>query len=203
MLNLKNLHLYIPNQAISVFVRYFLISNLKILVVKERNTKLGDFRYNRKTKFYRITVNNNLTPEAFVFILAHEIAHYETFVQFKGRVLPHGKEWKEIFKNFLIELLQKQVFSIELKQELEKYIQKPTSRIKLGSNIHKNLFPDKVSFTSKVPLSELTEGEKFYITDKNKVFIKGKKRRVRFFCLKADTLQQYVAMPYLLVTRFE
>jgi hypothetical protein len=52
----------------------------------------------------QISINGDLEPQLFFFVLTHEIAHLITFSADR-KILPHGKEWKTCYRNLLLESL--------------------------------------------------------------------------------------------------
>ena len=74
-----------------------------IRITKKRHSKLGDYRY-RSGETQQISINGDLEPQLFFFVLTHEIAHLITFSADR-KILPHGKEWKTCYRNLLLESL--------------------------------------------------------------------------------------------------
>lgn len=203
MLNLENLNLYIPNSTIQIFENYFNNKNLTISLAKQRNSKLGDFKFSKLKKTYQITINYNLCPEAFSIVLAHELAHYETFTNYKNRVSPHGNEWKKSFSNLLNKLIEKNIFNSELKNEVILFSKNPKASFRNGSKIFKLLSLENETQNLGIPLHSIEIGTKFYINNKKSIYIKGEKRKLRYFCSKEGSNLLYLASPNLLVHRVE
>lgn len=79
-------------------------------IVNARKTKLGDYRYDLRDKSHRITINNDLKGDAFLYTALHEIAHQHTQIKNGRFVQPHGLEWKENYKKLLLFALEKNAF---------------------------------------------------------------------------------------------
>ena len=101
---------FVPLEAVDYCDELYQNLNFEFRVTRSRKTKLGDFRYQVGSKKASISVNNDLNPFAFLLTYLHEVAHLMTFNQFKGRVDPHGKEWKNAFKKVAAPLLTEQIF---------------------------------------------------------------------------------------------
>ena len=125
MITTTNLNLYIPQSAVNIFENYFYDKHLTIKLAKIRSSKLGDFKYHRLYKSSQISINNNLSPEAFSIVLAHELAHYEVFTKYRNKVQPHGIEWKNSFSALLNKLILANIFNDELKESIKEFAKNP------------------------------------------------------------------------------
>ena len=84
--------------------------NYQIAISRPRKSKLGDFRPPRLGQIARITMNADLGPFQFLTTLTHEIAHLIAWEKHGRRAAPHGKEWKAIFRELLLELAHLQAW---------------------------------------------------------------------------------------------
>ena len=103
-----------------------LIVNLEIKLVmcNSRKTKLGDWMFSKGS--HSIHINNDLSPEQFFLTLIHEIAHVTTWNKYMRTVKPHGKEWKQEFRNHMLPLLVGH-FSPEVEETLFKHMKNPSA----------------------------------------------------------------------------
>ena len=93
--NIRILHRYLPEAAIAPFLDYWRRNHLALHVSRERRSKLGDYRLpTREHPQHAISVNGNLNRCFFLWVLLHEMAHLDTFVQYGHGVKPHGEEWQ-------------------------------------------------------------------------------------------------------------
>ena len=158
-----------------------------IKIVEDRVTKHGDFR-KKANGYQQITINRNLNPYRFLLTLVHELAHLATFEQ-HGRVRPHGVEWKRIFQELILPFLRPDIFPSEVLRLLAKHFKNPKatidSDIKLSWALKQYDDLNGKNFIFELPL----ETRFIY---KNRVFIKGEKRRTRFGCLEEKSGKLYL-----------
>ncbi|XJR84307.1 SprT-like domain-containing protein [Elizabethkingia anophelis] len=103
VMSLQVLQKYLPEGAIFFIEKWLKPYSCHIRITKKRNSKLGDYRY-RSGETQQISINGDLEPQLFFFVLTHEIAHLITFSADR-KILPHGKEWKICYRNLLLESL--------------------------------------------------------------------------------------------------
>ena len=115
---------HLPPNSFSLVKKW--ISQLSILVKikKSRNSKLGDFRVNKKGE-YLISINDDLNKFAFLITLTHEIAHAFVWEKYKRKVSPHGKQWKATFKELMLNFLNSDIFPDDILRVLSKHLKKP------------------------------------------------------------------------------
>lgn len=148
------------------------------IVSKERGSKLGDYRFSPK-KGHQITVNHNLNPYAFLVTYIHEVAHLTTYLAFKNKVSPHGKEWKQEFYNLFEPILDPELLPERFVLVLQTYLKNPTA----SSSMYTPLVEVLKTFDPENPLvslHELEENQLFFL--KNLRLVKGKLRRTRYIC---------------------
>lgn len=103
-MSLEILQKYLPENAVFFIEKWLKPYSCHIRITKTRHSKLGDYRY-RTGETQQISINGDLEPQLFFFVLTHEIAHLITFSADK-KILPHGKEWKSCYKDLLLESLE-------------------------------------------------------------------------------------------------
>ncbi len=185
----NELEQHLPAGISSTIFDYLKKNNVLLTITRKRSTKLGDYRkpFGRQ-KFHRISVNGNLNPYAFLITLTHEIAHLEAFESYKKkRIAPHGKEWKAIFGDLLVDLLDKGIFPEDLSMVVRKHATNPTASSTTDLELSQCL--RKYDANKATTLNELEESMVFKIG--KKVFRKGKKRRTRFLCTELSTNKLY------------
>jgi len=193
----------ITDNAHDFFVNVLKDKNVIVRHVSVRKTKLGDFRHFREKRMPEITVNQNLSPDALTFILAHEIAHYLVHIHNKRRTEPHGKEWKEMFAYLLKQLIQNNAFSDEVSSHIEKFLQNVKGTVGRSSKLFAYLFPQEEETQGTHTLESLHYGALFVIPSNGKVYEKGEKRRTRYVCRQINNKRFYLVSRSLRVKLFE
>ena len=181
---------YLPTSSVS-FIEY-LINNIKvdIQVVKPRKTKLGDFRVINNQYF--ITINNDLNQYSFLITLLHELAHVFTFSKFKSRVLPHGIEWKNIFKSLINPFLTVEFFPNDILYLLNHHMESPKASSCSDLALMKGL--SKYDDFQHIFLEDIKLGSSFVFREK-RVFVKMEKLRKRYKCKEIATKKIYLFSP--------
>lgn len=165
--------------------------NLKI--VRSRKRKLGDFRYNFKTKTHLITINSNLSELLFLITFLHELAHKRCNEVFGRRVKPHGNEWKLAFQQLLSEARSLN-FSDGDKNLLDTHINAPRACHQLEM--------EKVD-DSQMRVKDLNNLQEFKLLNSNKIFIRLEKMRLRYRCQEKNTLKYYSVSANAVVTELK
>jgi len=169
---------------------------LQIKISAERSSKLGDYRSPfGKNKFHRISVNRTLNKYAFLITFTHEFAHLLCFEKHRNRVDPHGKQWKQIYKGLLFELLESKIFPADIEVELTRTI---LGNVYASSTSEKELTKAlSVHNTGEeegIILEELPQDTLFTIRN-GKVFRKGVKIRTRYKCYCLTNKRWYYVSP--------
>ncbi len=183
----------IPSKSYSKI--YHWIQELDILIKfsKPRKTKIGDFKV--VNGGYIISINKDLNKYSFLITLVHELAHAYVYKEYKNTVQPHGIEWKQIFKDMLLNFITPDYFPEDILEVLSVYVINPKastfSDYKLVAALRKY---DK---NKHLILSELETGSVFYtLSASEKIFIKGVKIRKRFECVEKKTNRKYLFHPF-------
>lgn len=158
-------------------------------IKKARQTKLGDYRFNPQTNKHTITVNNDLNPFAFLVTYLHEVAHLIAFKQYGRRIQPHGKEWKNCFKEVAEPMLLPDVFHESVLLALKRYFRNP----KASSCSDPVLYQILKQFdepSDKLLLKEIPIGSMFQFNQK--VFVKLEKKRTRSVCQEVTSKRKYL-----------
>lgn len=180
----------VPENSLPILHKWFNQRPFELKITKKRATKFGDFRASLKGETPKISVNSNLNQYAFLITLTHEFAHLLVWHNHKHKAKAHGIEWKNEFAKLMAILLQKEIFPEPLKTVLTQHMKNPAASSardpKLITELKKFDAP-----SSLLMLADLPEGTKFTLNSK-RIFIKGKKRRTRYFCTEFTTKKQYL-----------
>ena len=181
---------YLPNAFVPYICDLLISSNVKFKIVAPRRSKLGDFRSsNRHTEKSQISINGNLNPYAFLITTLHEIAHLNTFNQYRNSVSPHGKEWKTEFASLLEPILNNNQLPNDLKKVLEKSIK--NLKASSYSDIELSRILKKYDCAKGTYLLEDLNEDCLFKLNK-KVYSKGKLRRTRYLCKEISSGKSYL-----------
>ncbi len=162
---------------------------VRFKVSRPRNTKLGDYRPPGPNGGHRISVNGDLNIYAFYITSLHEFAHLMAFEKHGLRIAPHGGEWKFIFGQLLNASLQNDVFPMDLRKEIVRYLQSPTASSCTDHGLTRVL--RKYDDSPCQLLEELPEKSRFVING-NRIFEKGPKVRKRYRCIDQQNQRIYL-----------
>lgn len=176
---------FLPESA-EIFVKSWLKDFPgKIRVTKSRKTKLGDYR-KKQDGTVSISVNGDLPPHYFFFILTHEIAHHKTTVQIPVvKESPHGPAWRRHFSAMLEESLP--VYPADLQHILSVFIKKPRALAGRSCPVYAYFFPEE---NTQPRLEQLLEHSKFLFRGKTYEIIE--KRRTRYLCRCTENGKRYL-----------
>lgn len=183
----------VPEQAKNQVEQLLNISKVSIKITKKRLTKHGDFRKNGNGSSL-ITLNTTSNPYRFLITLLHELAHFRVSQSVQYRIKPHGKEWKNTYRDILLPFLNPEIFPEPLCTLLASHMINPkasTDRdFALVMALKKHDPP-----SSTCPIFELKDGLQFELENGRK-FVKIKKRRTRFECKELDSGKVYLFSPH-------
>jgi hypothetical protein len=192
---------YVPKVFSPVLADLLLASNVSFKVVKSRKTKLGDFRMSQFVKQPIITINRDLNQYSFLITSLHEFAHYHTFQKYGNSVLPHGKEWKEAFRNLLIPVIN----SGQLPKDIETALMSSLVNTKASScsdlPLARTLHRYNNSESSEYRLEELPKNATFALN--NRFFLKLNKRRTRYECKELSSGKIFLVHALVTVIKTE
>ncbi len=178
---------YVPQKATRLLDLLLEKYPFELKIKKNRKTKHGDFRTSHKGP-YKISINSDLNKFRFLITLIHEIAHLVAYKNF-GNKKPHGREWKETFKQLMLPFLNDSIFPSEILSPLAHYLINPKARTDADFNLSLalRLYDEK---TDKKLIFEIETGTCF--EHNKRVFKKGVKRRTRYECIEIQTQRKYL-----------
>lgn len=175
--------------------------DFKLKIKKERNSRLGDYTPPQKGTNHVITINHNLNKFSFLITLVHEIAHLVTYNKHRESVMPHGKEWKNNFRELIQPFLNTDIFPIEVFAALRKYMLDPAASSCSDDQLLRVLkLHDENSdmiFLERLPVGTV------FLYNGTKVFEKGEKIRKRYRCTEVKSRAIYLFSPVTEVQVFE
>lgn len=208
--NKSILRKYIPAPAVDTVTEWIYKYNFKLKVKKPRATKEGDYMAPHSGRNHVITINKDLNKYAFLITLIHEVAHLVTWEKYKGRVNPHGREWKREYSLLLDHFLKMNhsllqegqseyaevLFPREISVALREYAQKPSAATCSDLDLARVLRQFDAD-SGALLLERISVGASFRISSSRskhsiEVFVKGEKRRTRFKCFHIRTKREYL-----------
>ncbi|MDO5509934.1 MAG: SprT-like domain-containing protein [Weeksellaceae bacterium] len=175
---------YTPPGSLEFIEKWTENRKLKLIIKWERKNILGNYCYKRN--YHQITLNNNLTKELFFLTLTHELAHMHVQESFKKKVKPHGPEWKNIFGELMMESIG--VYSENLQPIIQDFAENPKANFFSYSPMVEYFFDDM--YPNKLILKSLPE--KSFFLYNQKLFQKGKMRKLKYLCQEVSTGREYL-----------
>ncbi|MFN3403885.1 MAG: SprT-like domain-containing protein [Cytophagaceae bacterium] len=190
---------HLPQGSVSYCYKVWYENPFHFRLTRRRETKLGDYRFDPKTKSHTITLNHDLNPYSFLITYLHEVAHLKAQIRYGDRVKPHGPEWKAIFASLLLPLFEKKVIPASIIKPLKEYTENPKASSCADTNLMMALreFDDD----GLIYLSEIKMGHKFRLG--RKVFIKEKINRTRAVCREIKSGSKYLVSEVALVEKID
>lgn len=187
---IQSLEKYLPQNNTLKYLRiWFSDYYIHIKVTRNRNSKLGDYR-RLPDNSHEITVNSTLTPQLFFFVLTHELAHLIAFEKYGRKISPHGNEWKETFRNMLLESLE--IYDEELKPIIVKFSKSPKANFMASPDLVRYFHTEKQDDTLHF-IEELQRGE-FFIYRNEKYLLEGLVKK-NYLCKNLATGRKYSFKP--------
>ncbi|CAI8850570.1 SprT-like domain-containing protein [Chryseobacterium sp. IT-36CA2] len=186
---IKSLEKYLPQNTLEYLRIWFSDYYIHIKVTRNRNSKLGDYR-KLPDNSHEITVNSTLTPQLFFFVLTHELAHLIAFEKYGRRISPHGNEWKETFRNMLMESLE--IYDEELKPIIIKFSKSPKANFMASPDLVRYFHTEKQDDTLHF-IEELQKGE-FFMYRNEKYLLEGLVKK-NYLCKNLATGRKYSFKP--------
>ncbi|MEN7547169.1 SprT-like domain-containing protein [Rapidithrix thailandica] len=194
---------YLPEEAVAPVLELILQHKVQLTVTPQRKSMNGTYRPPVDHKGHRISINGNLNVYAFLITLLHELAHLLVWDRYKNKVLPHGVEWKQLFKHLLEEYIRYGCFPEDVQQALRGYMDTMYASSCTDKTLMKTLAQYDVNRQTSSGkeektyfLEEVPEGAVFsLVEDRGRVFVKGEKLRKYFRCQELKSTRLYRVSP--------
>ncbi len=185
---------YVPSKSLDICVDWIVEHKISLRITKSRNSKYGDYRPPMDGKGHRISINHDLNKYAFLLTFTHEVAHLTSFIKYRFRIDPHGKEWKQDFKKLMLPLLKSDIFPKDLVVAINGYMNNPAASSCTDIHLTRTLARyDKRDDRWKL-LEEIALNTPFRIRS-GREFIKGELLNKNFCCTCLKSKHKYVINP--------
>jgi len=185
---------YIPEGSFDLVMPMILHYKVHLVVTRERQTKLGDYRKAHYGKNHRITVNGNLNRYSFLITLVHELAHLLAFEQHGHRIAPHGREWKNTYGGLLKDFLDTRIFPQDIENQLLSSLHNPAASSCAEEGLVRVLRNYDAPALRKPSVEDLAIGDRFIIRD-GRIFERGEKLRKRIKCFELPLRRIFLFSP--------
>ncbi len=163
---------------------------VRFRISSPRKSKLGDYKFNYYKKSHSISVNIDLSEIQFLITFIHELAHKKCYDLHLGKVPPHGKEWKRIFIQLLLEARGELTLSPAWEEVLMKNVHSPkATHMEYTAGLDGGVSVSDLHIKSQF---ELKNGRRFQLI---------KKRRTRYLCSDLDNGQLYTVSGNAIIER--
>lgn len=188
---------YIPPQAVEKCTSWIIGKNIHLKLTRGRASKYGDYRPLPQGAGHQITVNHDLNPFSFLITFVHEVAHLEAYNKYKRNHEPHGREWKNEYRNLLNEFIIQGVFPADITKALMNYIVDPSASSCTDLNLQRVLKKYNSGDESVLHLEDVPVDTVFRLFQSRNglVFKKGGQIRKRFHCIEINTRRVYFVSP--------
>jgi len=189
---LKNIFDFVPKNSIIHVKKLVVDKRIMFLIKNKRKTKHGDFKIKGDDKA-QITLNKTKNKYQFLITLLHEIAHYETYINYGNNVKPHGIEWKNNFRLLMLPFLNTYIFPNEILKNLTHYIKNPKASTENDFNLIMSLKKYDFNLCHNF-VFELKQGDIFMIENGKKYkFIRKRIKRIE--CMEVESGRKYLFSP--------
>lgn len=188
----EGLKKYIPENSFAYLNAMLTREKVTLHIKSPRNSKWGDYRSPFGGAGHRISINSDLNSYAFLITLCHEIAHLLVWNEYRHKVKPHGREWKQAFQSVIKPLLEHRIFPEALHRQLILHMKSP----KASASADLDLLRLLKSFDKEkaLTLENISEGERFVLSNGHP-FTKGELRRKRYMCTSLKNGRTYLIHP--------
>lgn len=194
---------HLPPEAVDWVYAYIAQHQIHFHIKRRRSSKLGDYRWPQpRHPYHEISINGDLPPAMFLWVLLHEAAHLETRLAY-GEAKPHGHEWQATYARLLKEHVD--LFPEEVRRKVVRYASRVPLTRALGREIEVLLVHKEGDRSrSALRLDDLPPGSYFHLVERSTMLLKSlERRRSRWLCVDADTGRRYSVSARAEVVRCE
>lgn len=185
---LKN---YLPENTFEDVIEFMHSYKIHLILRKDRKSILGDYRPAHRGKPHTISLNISLNPYHFLITFIHELAHLVNYLNHQQSVMPHGKEWKQVFALLLKRFTDKHVFPEDIHQALIKSMKNLSASTCSDAALFRVLHRYDTGKQRVILVEQLSIGATFK-TSEGRQFRLLAKRRTRFECEEIPGGRKYL-----------
>jgi hypothetical protein len=176
---------YLPENSISYCIELWKSHSIQLKITKPRKSIYGNYFF--RNGAHHITVNGNLSKEAFLVTFLHEVGHLLVRKNQRRRVKPHGSEWQAAFREVMQPVLHSAVFPEHILTALFRHMNSPAASSCSDPVLHLLLSGEEPS-EGKIQLSHLPEGQAFRFQERFFVRLKSLRSRCECRCIQSGRL---------------
>lgn len=188
-MSIKTLEQYLPDNTFPFLKKWFADYYIHIKITKNRNSKLGDYR-RLPDKSHQITVNSTLDKQLFFFVLTHELAHLLAVERFNFRISAHGREWKETFRDMLLESID--IYTDDLKPIISTFSKNPKANFMASPELVR-YFHIEDPEDNFIFVEDLLINDEFQY--KGDVYRLLEKKKKLYLCMNLQNSKKYLFRP--------
>lgn len=182
---------YLPENTLEDIIYFMETYHIHLILRKDRKSILGDYRPAHAGKPHTISLNISLNKYHFLITFIHELAHLVNYLNHQRKVLPHGKEWKQVFALLLKRFTDKSVFPDDIHQAITKSMKNLSASTCSDPVLFRVLKKYDDQKEHLVLVEDIEMGAMFQTSD-GRVFKMIAKRRTRFECEEVKTKRKYL-----------
>lgn len=198
----KQLCPYMPEAAAPIISAWINDTGCQFRISRSRKTKLGDYTAPFRGSTHKISVNHDLNPYAFLITTIHEFAHLKTWQQYQHHVKPHGREWKQHYKDLMAPFLQLDIFPPDILQAIQQYMENPAASSCTDIHLYRILRKYDADNSAQDTVESIPANSIFRLQN-GRTFQKGEKLRKRYKCIEPSTGRTYLIHPIAEVVLLE
>lgn len=173
---------YLPENSISYCLDLWKTHSIQFKITRPRKSIYGNYFF--RNGAHHITVNGNLSREAFLVTFLHEVGHLLVRKNQRRRVKPHGIEWQTAFREVMKPLLHTGVFPDHILKALIQHMDSPAASSCTDPVLHRLLSGEEASANRQL-LSSLPDGQPFWFQDREFIRIKSLRSRCECRCISS------------------
>ncbi|WP_379967166.1 SprT-like domain-containing protein [Epilithonimonas sp. UC225_85] len=188
-MSISTLEQYLPENTFPFLKKWFSDYYIHIKITKNRNSKLGDYR-KLPDKSHQITVNSTLDRQLFFFVLTHELAHLIAFEKFKNRISAHGKEWKDTFREMLLDSID--IYTPDLRPIIINFSKNPKANFMASPELVRYFHIENPE-DNFVFIEDLLINDRFRYKEEEYRLLEKKKKL--YLCINSKNSKKYLFRP--------